>query len=778
MIGRTLAHYRIIDHLGKGGMGEVYLAEDTRLKRKVALKILPSAFASDPSRLSRFQREAEAVAALNHPNIVTIHSIEEDDGVHFLTMQRVVGDPLDRLIPAEGLDARRFFELALQLVDAVAAAHDRGITHRDLKPANVMVSPDGRVCVLDFGLEKMRRGDAPQNADETTIEQTRQGALVGTVPYMSPEQVEGLPVDHRSDIFSLGIMFYVMLTGHRPFAGETTVALIWSILGHEPPDVRTIKPGLPEALGRAVARCLEKPPDARYQSARDLHRDLETTYRQSGTVPSWSPLGPSGTAGGARSRTALPLEQAVAVLPFQDMSSDHDNEYFGDGIAEEIINALARIDGLRVAARTSSFSFKGKSIEIGEIAKRLNVNHVLEGSVRKAGNHVRITAQLVDASRGYQLWSDRYDRQLEHIFDVQDDIARMIVERLKVSFAIGQADRLVKVATRNMEAYELYLKGCAMVYRGGVSIDRALASFTKAVTLDPDYAQAWAGLADACTTLAYGGFAPSNDILPRAVEAARRACEADPECAEAHSAVAGTALFWERDFQKAEREFLRALELNPTYTQARCWYALFFLQASAGRFDEGVKEARRAVNGDPLSSYALGCYSYALAGARRYDEAIVQSRLALQRDPGSFSSRWALAFACHWAGKFDEALAAWQALLSMSGRNVWALAGMSVTCAQMGKDDEARTLHRELLDRRMHQYVQPAMLAISASAIGDQEAALGFCREAVDQHDAVFAVLGLHDPALDRVRADPRFAEIIRAFNQRGAGDMAPGAHG
>jgi TolB-like protein/cytochrome c-type biogenesis protein CcmH/NrfG len=462
------------------------------------------------------------------------------------------------------------------------------------------------------------------------------------------------------------------------------------------------------------------------------------------------------------------------VLPFVNMSSDKEQEYFSEGISEELLNLLSRIPGLKVAARTSSFSFKGKSIEIREIANKLNVPHVLEGSVRRAGSRVRITAQLIEASTGYRVWSERYDRQLEDIFDVQDEIARTIVERLKIAFSAGP-ERLIKTATTNMEAYQLYLKGRALLYKRGTWIAHALDTFRQAVDLDPGYGDAWAGLADAYSTHGYYGFAPSSETFPRALDAATKAVAIDPSSATAHGALALAVLLWDRDFETAEREFQRALTINPAYTQARCWYGLMYLQGSvADRLDEGVEEARRAVGFDPLSGYAVACYSYALAQARRTSEAVIQARVAVQRDPESFIAYWTLGNACHWDQQFDEAVAAYERLLAISGRHPWGLAGLAATCASLGKQGEARALHAELMAQRAIRYVQPTTLAISASAVGDHEAAIDFCRSCVEERDSLFGIVGQHFIDLERVRADARFAEITAQFDRPGAAAGRP----
>jgi serine/threonine protein kinase/tetratricopeptide (TPR) repeat protein len=754
MIGRTLSHYRITALLGVGGMGEVYLAEDTRLKRKVALKVLPGDLASNPVRLARFQREAEALAALSHPNIVTIYSVEEVDGVHFITMEHIDGTPLSRQIPSEGMDLGRFFDLAVPLVDAVAAAHERGIMHRDLKPANVMLDADGRVHVLDFGLAKMYDDTPSNSAAETTLENTLEGTIVGTVPYMSPEQVQGLPVDRRSDIFSLGVMFYQALTGSAPFTGTSQAGLVSSILRDDPVPVNTFRGGATDALSGIVTRCLEKSCDTRYQRARDLLNDLKVVRREL----------ESGIHRGLSARADPAGEQTIAVLAFRNLSPDPENEYFSDGISEDIINALSQVDGLRIAARTSSFSFKGKSVEVSEIGKRLNVHHVLDGSVRKAGNRVRITAQLVEASSGYQLWYERYDRQIEDIFEVQDEIARTIVAHLKIALAPAPARRLVKAATANMQAYELYLKGRAMLYKRGKWIAQALDAFKEAVTLDPDFAPAWAGLADAYLPLAYYGFARPVDAMAPALEAAQRALAADPDCAEAHCALAGTALLWQRNLELSEEEFQRAIALNPRYTQARSWYGLFYLQWTAGRLEEGVKETRRALDADPLSGYATAVYCWALTTARRHAEAVIEGRLAVDRDPESFASRIALGHAYRYAGQLDEAIKTYEDMLPIWGRNVWILALLGLTYRHMARPDLAAPLYQELLARRATQYVQPVMLAIAASGVGDMDAAIVFCEEAAAMRDPLFSMFHLNYQDFDTLRADPRFAPIVNRF--------------
>jgi len=515
MIGQTLSHYRITARIGAGGMGEVYRATDTKPE-----------MASNPERRERFQREAQALAALDHPGIVSVFSVEESDGVHFLTMQLVEGESLDRLITEGGLPLQRLLEIGAELADALAAAHDKGIVHRDLKPANVMIGKTGRVKVLDFGLAKVTAPEARESSGSQlpTEAHTREGVVIGTIPFMSPEQVSGQTVDHRTDIFSLGVILFQVATGRRPFEGRSAAELASSILRDTPTPVGELRDDLPGDLGDVIRRCLEKDVRDRAQTAKDVHEELRALGRGIESGESVRAPGPAASAPAADDEDSGP---SVAVMAFQNMSADPENEYFSDGLAEEILNALTQIEGLRVAARMSSFSFKGKAADIDEIGAKLRVANVLEGSVRRAGNRVRVTVQLVDVSNGFHLWSERYDRQMEDIFDVQDEIARAVADRLKVTLAGSQTGRLVKAPTRNMEAYELYLKGRALLFKRGRGVAEAEACFRRAVELDSVLAPAWAGLADTHAVRGFWGMAPPEETMPQALEAARRAIELD-----------------------------------------------------------------------------------------------------------------------------------------------------------------------------------------------------------------------------------------------------------
>jgi TolB-like protein/tetratricopeptide (TPR) repeat protein len=497
-------------------------------------------------------------------------------------------------------------------------------------------------------------------------------------------------------------------------------------------------------LEPVIRKCLAKDPAERFQTMDEVIHALELV----GVAP----------------RKEAP---SIAVLPFTSMSADVDNEYFSDGVAEEIINALTQLDGLRVAARTSSFSFKDKQIAIGEMARRLNVRHLLQGSVRRAAGRVRVTAQLVDASTGFQIWSERFDRDIADIFDVQDEIARAIVRRLKVEFAVEDAARLVKVTTTNMEAYQAYLKGRAMLYRRGPWTARALESFKRAVELDKEYAQAWAGLADAYTVLCYSGDERPDRAMPEALAAATRALEIDSTSAEAHNALACVSLLWERDFSKAEREFLHALALNPKYIQARCWYALFFLQWTVGRPDEGLAQAGQAFEADPLSAYVATVVSFAFGTIGDAEQALGYAKTAVEEDPQSFLGRWELAIAYHWNGQYEESLSVLEGLWAESPHNIWVTLRIVPTYARVGRLDEARGIYDGLLARGEREYVPPFVLAMCETALGIHDAAIASCVAAVEARDVLLALVHAWVPDLEPLRADPRFANLMRRFNAR-----------
>jgi len=692
MIGQTLSRYKITGMLGEGGMGVVYRAEDPELGREVALKLLPAEMADNPKRLERFRREAKAVAAINHPNIVTIHSIESVETTHFLTMELVEGESLDHLIPPGGMPLAKVFEIAVPLADALSSAHESGIVHRDLKPANVMITGENRIKVLDFGLAKLVEDPEASDLEATAFptqatELTAEGMVMGTAPYMSPEQVEGRAMDHRTDIFSLGIVLYEMATGKRPFAGDTSAALVSSILRDSPPTVTEINESLPRHLARIIQHCLEKDPEARYQSAKDVRNELKSLRREvdsgsvttgSGATPisaapistgsrgiglwaaagvaaivilaaGWwlgrgsgnAPTAEDGRAGSFAADVASAARSdtpSVAVLPFTNLSADPDNEYFTDGLTEELIGALANVGGLRIPARTSVYALKETNLDIQEIGRRLGVDNILEGSVRKAGDQLRISAQLIKVSDGFNLWSETYDRQFEDVFVIQGEIAGNIVEALQLTLSPVEQQALRSERTTDFKAYEYYLRGRGHYRRRTrTDFESAREMFSKAIEIDSGYALAWAGLADTYTEF-WRNYESTEENLAQAEETSREAVELDPNLAEAHAAR-GFALGQRQLYDEAAAAFRRAMELNPRLFEAYYYYGT--VAFAAGRLETAAEMFEKATEAAPDEIRALQLLPQiytrlrreaAAAAANRQRVEVVERRLEFNPD--------------------------------------------------------------------------------------------------------------------------------------------------
>ncbi len=660
MIGKSLNHYRIVGPLGSGGMGEVWLAEDTKLHRKVALKILPPEMADNPERRSRFEREARAVAALNHPNIVTIYSVEEAAGVHFITMEAVEGRTLTDLIPPSGMGLGRFLELALPLADAVAAAHEQGIVHRDLKPDNVIVSNKGVLKVLDFGLAKLRE-DAPGSTEAVTqmptAAVTAEGKVVGTVAYMSPEQAEGKAVDARSDVFSLGILFYQMTTGEKPFRGETTLSTLSSILKDTPRPITDINAGLPRDLACIINRCLVKTPPDRVQSAQGLRAELSTLKRESesGTLdairppragsatrtiliaaggvlllagafglwrlepgrdaaPSSGPVEPAP----AGSRQA-PAEDRIVVLPFENLGAPEDG-YFAAGVTEEITSRLAAVRDLSVISRTSAIQYAGAGKTIGQIGRELGVDYILEGTVRwekaaGAGGRVRVTPTLIRVSDDSNL--DRYDREMASIFEVQSEIAGAVVTQLGLTLGTPQREDLAARPTADMEAYKSYLQAKNLQV-GPFDLEAPYTAeehLNRAVALDPGFAEAWAELSKTHSRLYHDNLDHTEDRLGKSRAAADRALELAPDLPEARIAL-GYYYYWgRRDYERALAEFETASIGRPK--GADILAAIGYIKRRQGRWEESTESLERALELDPRNLEVVDNLwgSYAQTGA-------------------------------------------------------------------------------------------------------------------------------------------------------------------
>jgi serine/threonine protein kinase/tetratricopeptide (TPR) repeat protein len=722
--GRSLGHYSVGKLIGAGGMGEVYEAEDTRLGRKVALKVLPGEVAGDRERLARFAREARTLAALSHPGIVTIYSVDESDGEHFLTMELVQGRTLKACIPPQGLAAEPLLDLAIPLAEALGAAHGRGIVHRDLKPANVMLTTEGRIKVLDFGLAKLV--EPPRDADVTmTVDQTVDGAVVGTLAYMAPEQLAGKLADARSDVFSLGVVLYEMAAGVHPFAGPTPAATMLALTQGTPAPLEGRRPGLPLELNRLIAGCLEKEPDRRPASAAEVAAGLQAIRQML--------LGSRQMDTG---REVAPLP-SVAVLPFADMSPAHDQEYFCDGIAEEIINALTQLEGLRVTARTSSFAFKGKLEDVREIGGRLGVGAVLEGSVRKAGERLRITVQLIDVADGYHLWSERFDRRADDIFAIQDEIALGVVERLKVKLLAGEAGVLFRRREPTQEAYHLYLKGRYFLNRrrqGDLKL--AIEHFERAIVADPGYANPHVGIAGTFFVLGLWSYVPSREAFGRAKTEVEQALALDDSLGEAHVILATILALHEWDWEGANRHFEHGRRLRAASGFSGLGMGFYYL--ATGRSTEALKEARALAEQEPLSAIAQTQAAACHVGCGDIDGGVPFLEKALELDPGMPMALLWLGVCRGVEGRLDEA----EALLRASIQAGLLAAQMFLpeVLARAGRVEEARAVVRALDERASQYFVSPLTLAVAHASIGEKDRSLTFLEQAERERSAIFAL--------------------------------------
>jgi serine/threonine-protein kinase len=720
-------------------MGEVYLAEDTKLARNVALKVLPPELASSPDRRERFHREAKAVAALNHPNIVTLHSVEEVDGVLFLTLELVSGETLREKIDRGPLPVAQVFELGAQIGEGLSSAHAAGILHRDLKPHNVMVTADGRVKLLDFGLAKFleRRESDPDAA--TMARETSPGMTLGTAGYMAPEQALGKEVDARADVFALGVVLYEMATGKSPFRGETLAAFFDSLLHDAPPSPSTLNPDLPADLARIVERAMEKEPARRYASASELVSDLR---------------------GVAVEKPGRSKRFSIAVLAFSDLSPERDQDYFCQGLAEELINTLAAVRGLRVLARTSAFAIQGQGLDVREIGRRLRVDTVLEGSVRKSGTRLRITTQLVDAAEGYQLWSKKFDRELDDVFAVQDEIAETVARELQSELGFAKERSDARRAS-NLEAYDAYLRGLFAMNRWTEEwVERALGSFAEAVARDPRYALAHAAIAE-CLVWFYSGIGirSAGETIPRAREAAAKALALAPDLPEPHKVKGLIAMSHDWDRKAAEESFARAIELNPSSADTRVWNA-WRLSLLEGSYQEALAELQVAEDLDPLDLKIKTQIGYVYYFLREIDRAETQFRKVLAMDPHFAFAHYALGDVCAQQGRHEEALSHLTESVRLGGSSVNHLAILSYVNGLAGRREEARRLLREIGERGSRGYASPIWSALAHLGLGENELALDWLDRALAERDGSL-ILVTASPEFDPLRGATRFRTLL-----------------
>jgi eukaryotic-like serine/threonine-protein kinase len=729
-------------------MGEVYRARDPRLLREVAIKALPEAFVSSPERLTRFRREAQTLASLNHPNVAAIYGLEERDGAPYLVLELVAGETLAARLARGALPSRDALALAVQIAAAIEAAHERGIVHRDLKPGNVMITPAGAAKVLDFGLAKSDPVvvTVADGADSATVAAasgaTVPGVILGTATYMSPEQARGEAVDRRSDVWSFGCVVFECLTGRPAFAGDTLWDLIAHIL-HRDPDWTLLPAETPPRVRELLRRCLRKDAGARPRDIRDVRLELIE-------------------AAGVGAEGSGSHEESIAVLPFENLSSP-DDEYFADGVTDEILNALAHVEGLRVAARTSCFAFKGKREDLRVIGERLDVTTVLEGSVRRAGSRLRITVQLVNAADGYQLWSERYDREMTDVFEVQEEIAKAIATRLRGTLH-DQIDRgRARHGTKNLEAYELLLRGRALQAKRGRFLPEAIVCFERAIALDPHYAEAMAWLADSYRLQGTFGTAPFSDVMPKAKTIAERALAIDSSLTEAWATLACVEEQYAWNFAASDPLWDRALALDPRHSRARSQRALWGYVTGKTHPIEALAETQRAVQDDPLNCWVGAMHSYMLGFAGRHDDSIVEAERSFALDGDSFFAQWNLMRGHAWAGHYDRAIAIAPSLLRESGRHPWALGLLAWTYGNAGRVEWARAVHDELEARSRHEFMPPFWLSVSASSAGLAEQSIAFVERAVAERDPL-VIWGRVSPLWKAVREHPRFDQVVQGI--------------
>ncbi len=792
MIGETLSHYRLLRKVGGGGMGVVYEAEDLSLQRHVAVKLLPEELHESREALDRFKREARAASSLNHPHICVVHDIGEDKGHSFIVMELMEGETLKHRIGGKPLETEQVLELGSQIADALEAAHAKGIVHRDIKPANIFVTERGQAKLLDFGLAKqtLSRGTLDSERATGSLPEglTQAGTLLGTVAYMSPEQARGKELDARTDLYSFGAVLYEMATGVLAFSGQSTGEVLEAIFNREPVGPVRLNGRVPVELERIIGKALEKDRTLRYQSAPEIRADLQRLRRDttqgrvtsaSGVAPATKAHQPSrrllwvgagaaalvlAVAGGVwfgrEARHGGPQSGApeaagtasIAVLPFVDMSSGKDQEYFADGLAEELLNGLARIPELRVAARTSSFQFKGRTGDIASIGRQLNVGAILEGSVRKAGSRVRITAQVVKVADGFHLWSDTYDRELSDIFAVQDEIARSVSSALKVKL-LGKGTPS-PAPGRNAEAYTLYLQGKYFRdRRSREDLEKAVSYYEQALKLEPGNARAWAGLADAHSGQAGSGYAPVAEGFGKARQEVEKALELDPNLAEAHAALGSIRRSYDWDWSGADAAYKRALELEPG--NATVVRGASSLVATLGRFGDAIDLGRRAVELDPLNvraHYNVGLNAWY---AGRLDEAEAAVRKTLELKAKYPSAHMSI-------GRIQLARSNPQAALAEMEREedpIWHRFGLALAYHALGRKKEADIALGELVEKNQHD--SAFQIAEVHAFRGETDEAFGWLERAYAQRDGGLTQIK-GDPLLKSLEADPRYKAFLK----------------
>ena len=778
--GSTFAgRYQIIEELGEGGMGKVYKVLDAKIKEKVALKLMKPEIASDKKTIERFSNELKFARKIRHESVCQMYDLNEVEGTHFITMEYVSGEDLKSLIRrVKQLTVGTAINIANQVCEGLAEAHRLGVVHRDLKPSNIMIDKEGNARIMDFGIARSLK----------TKGITRVGVMIGTPEYMSPEQVEGKEVDQRSDIYSLGVIIYEMVTGRVPFEGDTPFTIGMKHKSEVPKDPKELNVQIPEDFSSVILKCLEKDKDKRYQSVGEVRSELinigkglPTTDR---VIPKRRPITSKEiTVTLGLKKLLIPVlvliavvvvgliiwspwsqkevihvpvsKPSIAVLPFVDLSPQKDQGYMCDGIAESIINALTRVEGLRVPAPTSSFSFKGRELDIQDIGEKLNVKTLLRGSVQKVGNRLRITTQLINVVDESLLWSEQYSPELDDLFSVQDEISLAIVDKLRVSLMGEESASIVKRYTENIEAYNLYLKGRYFWNkRTEDGLKKGIEYFEQAIAVDPNYALAYAGLADSFIVLPfYSGYLP-KEAHPKAQNAALKALELDSKLAEAYTSVTGIKLWYEWDWAAAEREIKQAIQLNPSLAIAHHWYASLLM--STGRIDEAISEIRIALELDPLSVVMNREFGAYLCLARRYDDAIKQLQKTLEinsEEKGAFE--W-LGYSYLQKGMYEEAMEMFQRSESPA---------LAYAFTALGNEDEALAVLKDFREKSSQEYVDPFDFAIIYFGLGEINKTFEALERAYQERSLSLVDYTYLNPYWDSIRSDQRFIALMKKLN-------------
>ena len=808
MIGRTISHYKILEKLGEGGMGVVYKAEDLKLQRPVALKFLPARALGDPEATERFLREARAAAALQHPNICTVHEIDEEEGQTFIVMAYIDGRELADEIAEGPLPIARALDLATQTAQGLLEAHNNGTVHRDVKPANIMVTSQGRAVVMDFGLAQLASSKAKL---------TREGSTVGTSAYMSPEQMGGETVDRRTDIWALGVVFYEMLAGALPFRGEYEQAIQYSIVYEAPEPLRKTRPNVPDDIEVVIEKVLAKKPDERYQGLGELIADLQAAKAafsssaataspadagqpiatasqkaRSGTIPgrrtgrlvlagacvvaialaAWftrAPNAPPPESG--KSKMAMPAGMrdlpSVAVMPFVNISGNPDSDYFSDGMTDELINSLGRVRGLRVIGRSSVFRLKDRGLDIGEIGEMLSVDSVLEGTVRMADGRTRITAQLINVDDGFQLWSGQFeDMKMMDAFDIQDQVARAIVENLKVELMVESDEPMVERGTENEEAYHFYLVGKQQSEKyGRDSFRKAIEAFEQAIEKDPNYVDAYAGLAATYANLGLRAIAPPRETLPVAKKLALRALEVDPDHVPSQVQLAWVLGMYEWDWEAAEKVWRRVIELAPGDATVHYGYGQYLI--AQNRVREALTAAERAVALDPTASTPRFGLGNALRLAGRHEEAKRAARELIEIHPDSPGGYLQPGLVQILTGELEEAASAFETGAPLMTESAYFQGLLARAYGRLGQEGRAREMIRDLIEQRKQRYVSALAISVALNGVGETEESWKWIDQAVEERDGwlAYAKSWPAENLSIAVSSDPRYQDLLHRLN-------------